>query len=126
MLREIGDLLEVKGDVFFKFNAYREAARQIEGFGEEVGALAAENRMRDIPGVGDAIAQKVTEYVETGTLRYLEKLKKEVPPTLVELLAVPGLGPKKIQVLHKQLGVTSLADLERALKDGRVRELPGM
>jgi DNA polymerase (family 10) len=126
MLREIGDLLEVKGDVFFKFNAYREAARQIEGFGEEVATLANDGRMREVPGVGEAIAQKVTEYVQVGRLAYLDRLKKEVPPTLVELLAVPGLGPKKIQVLHKQLGVASLADLEAALKEGRVRELPGM
>jgi DNA polymerase (family 10) len=126
VLREIADLLEVKGEVAFKINAYREAGRQLEVHPESVAALATEGRLRGVPGVGAAIAQKVDEYVSTGRLAFLERLRQEVPPTLVELLHVPGLGPKKIQLLHHQLGVASVADLEAALRAGAVRDLPGM
>ncbi|HEY3079854.1 MAG TPA: DNA polymerase/3'-5' exonuclease PolX [Chloroflexota bacterium] len=126
MLREIADLLEVKGEMPFKINAYREAGRQLEVHPEDVAALATQGRLRQVPGVGAAIAQKVDEYVSSGRLGFLERLQHEVPPTLVELLRVPGLGPKKIRMLHDQLGVASIADLEAALRAEKVRDLPGM
>src|SRR6266508_387292 len=98
MLREIADLLEVKGEMPFKINAYREAGRQLEVHPEDVATLATQGRLRQVPGVGAAIAQKVDEYVSSGRLGFLERLQQEVPPTLVELLRVPGLGPKKIRM----------------------------
>jgi DNA polymerase (family 10) len=126
LFNTIGDMLEVKGESSFRYNAYREAARQLEALNEDLGTLSAEGRLREIPGVGEAIAKKIEEVVATGKLQYFERLKAEVPPTLVDLLRIPGLGPRKIQVLRRELGVGSIADLHAALVAGHVRDLPGM
>lgn len=126
MLRLIGDMLEVKGESLFRYRSYHEAARQIEATSLEVATLAEQGRLREIPGVGEAIAQKVTEFVQTGELQYLDRLKSQVPPSLVELLGIPGLGPKKIKVLHDALGIASVSELAVALREGKVRGLPGM
>ena len=126
VMNQIADLLEVKGESSFRYNAYREAGRQLEALNEDIAILATEGRLRDIDGVGDAIAKKIDELIQTGKLEYFEKLKLEVPPTLVELLHIPGLGPKKIQVLHKDLGIASITDLRAALDAGTVQTLPGM
>lgn len=126
ILNALGDLLEIKGETRFRVNAYRDAARQIEGLSEDLNVLAAEGRLRAIPGVGEAIALKVQELLNTGQLGYFERLKAEVPETLLELVQVPGLGPRKIKLLYESLGVKSIADLRVALADGRVATLPGM
>lgn len=126
VLNAIGDLLEIKGETRFRVNAYRDAARQIEGLAEDLNSVAAEGRLRTIPGVGEAIAAKLQELLETGKLAYFERLKTEVPETLLVLLQVPGLGPRKIKLLYETLGVKGIDDLRAALVDGRVATLPGM
>jgi DNA polymerase (family 10) len=122
----IGDMLEVKGESSFRYNAYREAARQLEALNEDLATLTAQGRLREIPGVGEAIAKKIEEIVETGQLQYFERLKAEVPPTLIDLLQIPGLGPRKIQLLRRELGIASIPDLHAALEAGQVRDLAGM
>ncbi len=122
----IGDLLEIKGEVIYKTLAYRKAAESIAGLSEDVNKMWEEGRLRQIPGVGEAIATKIDELLKTGKLGYLEKLKKEVPPSLAEWMRVPSLGPKKIAMIHKELGITTLPELEAAAKDGKLRSLPGM
>jgi DNA polymerase (family 10) len=122
----IGDMLEVKGEAIYRVLAYREAARQLEALNEEVEQVNAEGRLREIHGVGDAIAKKIEELLATGKMEYYERLRREIPETLVELLAIPGLGSKKIKLLYDSLGVTGIEDLRTALAEGRVRELPGM
>ncbi|HUX85686.1 MAG TPA: helix-hairpin-helix domain-containing protein, partial [Chloroflexota bacterium] len=126
VLNEIGDLLEIKGENRFRVNAYRDAARQIDNLGEPLTVLAQEERLRSIPSVGEAIAAKIQELVETGQLAYFERLKKELPISLLELLQIPGLGPRKVKLLYEQLQVASLADLRQALAADRVSSLPGM
>lgn len=126
VVRGIGDLLEIQGESSFRVNAYREAARQMEATTEDIAAMAAAGRLREISGVGDAIAKKVEELVLTGRLEYYEDLQRRVPPTLVDLLGIPGLGPKKIKLLHEAIGVTSIDDLRTALESGQVAALPGM
>ena len=126
VMNHIADLLEVKGESSFRYNAYREAGRQLEALNEDIAVLSAEGRLRDISGVGDAIAKKIEELLQTGSLDYYERLKLEVPLTMVELLQIPGLGPKKIQVLYKERGIASIADLRAALDAGTVQTLPGM
>ena len=125
ILTEIGTLLELQGENPFKTRAYAGAARTIQGLSEPLEKIVAEKRLGEIKGVGKALEQKITELVETGTLKYYEELKAALPPGLVELLAIPGLGPKKIQVLNQQLGVDSLPKLEAACLAGRVAALPG-
>src|SRR5437763_15697825 len=96
-LNGIADILEIKGENRFRVNAYRDAARHIEGLSENVETVTAEGRLREIAGVGEAIALKVQELVTTGRLAYYDRLTSETPATLRELLQIPGLGPKKIK-----------------------------
>jgi DNA polymerase (family X) len=125
LLEEIGDLLEVKGELPFKINAYRKAAREIDDLQEDVARVHAEGRLREIPGVGPALEQKISEYLATGQLRYLEKLRAEFPAGLVTLLEVPGLGAKRARMLFESLGVGNLADLEQAAREQRLRDVAG-
>jgi len=125
ILIEIGTLLELKGENPFKTRAYGNAARTIEGLAEPLGKLVAEKRLGEIKGIGEALEQKITELVETGKLKYYDELKASIAPGLVELLDIPGLGPKKIQALHQRLGVDSIAKLEAACKAGQVAQLEG-
>src|ERR1700743_2345872 len=125
ILIEIGVLLELKGENPFKTRAYTNGARTIEGLNEPLATLIGEKRLGEIKGIGEALEQKITELVETGKLKYYEELKASIPPGFIEMLEIPGLGPKKIQALHKKLGVDSIEKLEAACKAGKVAELEG-
>ncbi len=122
----IANLLEIKGEIIYKTLAYRKASENLMGLGRQASEYQKEGKLEDIPGVGKAIAEKIDELLKTGKLGFLEKLKKEVPEELASWLAVPGLGPKKIAMIWKELGITALADLEAAAKEGKLRDLPGM
>ena len=125
LLESIARLLELKGENLFKIRAYTHAARALETFTGDLSKMAAEGRLGEIPGIGKAIAEKIGEWVATGRLEYYEQLKAEFPPGLFELFELQGLGPKKIKALWEQLGVTSVAELQAACKDGRVEGLSG-
>ncbi|MEP0804648.1 MAG: DNA polymerase/3'-5' exonuclease PolX [Chloroflexota bacterium] len=122
----IANLLEIKGEIIYKTLAYRKAAESLTSLGREAAEYWKEGKLEDIPGVGKAIAEKIDELLRTGKLEFLEKLKQEVPEELASWLAVPGLGPKKIALIWKTLGITALSDLETAAKEGKLRDLPGM
>lgn len=126
ILEDIADLLELKGENVFKTRAYQKAARSIEFLGEDVEKLVKEERLREIPGVGEAIAKKLTELINTGHLAYYDRLRAEFPDGIGTLLEVPGIGPRTAFVIAKELKVTTLEELERAIEDGRVAELPRM
>ena len=125
VFHEIGDLLEVKGEVVFKTVAYHRAADAIGRWPESVALAYREGRPPAIPGVGRAIADKLDELARTGRHAYHERLRAEFPSTLVGLLAVPGVGPKTVRVVYQELGVESIEDLRRAAQAGRLRELRG-
>lgn len=122
----IANLSEIKGEIIYKTLAYRKAAENLTGLGREASEYWKEGKLEDIPGVGKAISEKIDELLRTGKLEFLEKLKKEVPPSLADWLQVPGLGPKKIALIWKTLNITTLAQLEVAAKKGKLRDLPGM
>ncbi|HLA99080.1 MAG TPA: DNA polymerase/3'-5' exonuclease PolX, partial [Anaerolineales bacterium] len=122
----IGDLLEIKGEVIYKILAYRKAADALVNYGRDVNEVWREGKLTEIPGVGKAISEKIDELLSTGELEFLEKLKKEVPESLAQLLQVPDLGPKKILLFWRELGITGLEELEAAARDGKLRSLPGM
>jgi DNA polymerase (family 10) len=124
-LEDVAQLLEFKGENVFKTRAYTNAARALETFTGNFHQYVSEGRLPEIAGIGKAIAEKVTELVNTGDLPYLAELKAEFPPTLFELFDLQGLGPKKIRAVWEKLGVTSILELETACQDGRVAELPG-
>lgn len=124
LLYQISQLLEIK-NVPFKPRAYQRAATNVEALGEDLEVLAEAGRLDEIPGVGEAIAEKITEFLHTGKIEYLERLRKEFPPGLLELMRLPGLGPKKALRLHEALKIGSLAQLKTAAERGQIRKLKG-
>ncbi|MGW8224126.1 MAG: DNA polymerase/3'-5' exonuclease PolX [Anaerolineales bacterium] len=126
IFQRIANLLEIKGEVIYKILAYRKAADSLRDFRGNVYDVWQEDRLTDIPGVGKAISEKIDELYTTGNLEFLDRLSAEVPPSLAELLEVPDLGPKKIALFWKELGITNMAGLETAARAGELRALPGM
>ncbi|GIV65736.1 MAG: DNA polymerase/3'-5' exonuclease PolX [Bellilinea sp.] len=126
IFERIANLLEINGEVVYKTLAYRRAAESLRSYPREAEELYREGKLTEIPGVGKAIAEKIEELLTTGKLGFLERLEQEVPPTLLELLEIPDVGPKKVALFWKQAGITSLMDLESAARDGHLRHLPGI
>jgi DNA polymerase (family 10) len=122
----VGDLLEIKGEVVYKTLAYRKAADNLINLGRDVNDVWEEGKLTDIPGVGKAIAEKIDELLSTGKLTYLENLQQDVPSELAELLQIPDLGPKKVGLFYRELGIKSLDELKAAAENGGLRELAGM
>lgn len=126
VLQEIGVLLELKGENPFKIRAYQTGARALEAIEEaELARLIAAEELDSVKGIGEALAQKITELHQTGKLAFFEKLKASIEPGLVELLDIPGLGPKKIKALHDKLGIADIAALTKACEENRIAELDG-
>ena len=125
VLYQIADLLDIKGEIFFKTRAYRMAAQKIETLDEDIEVVVKENRLKDIPGVGEGLAKKIKELIETGKLEYFEKLKKEIPPELLKMLDISGLGPKKIAAVYNKLGIKTIEELRKAAQNGKLRDLEG-
>jgi DNA polymerase (family 10) len=126
IFERIANLLEINGEVVYKTLAYRRAAESLRAYPREASELYREGKLTEIPGVGKAIAEKIEELLTTGKLGFLERLEQEVPPTLLELLEIPDVGPKKVALFWKQAGITSLMDLESAARHGHLRRLPGI
>jgi len=124
VLGQIATLLELKGENPFKIRAYDNAARSLETFGGNLD-LQDEEALAKIPGIGKSIAEKIKELAAGGTLKYLEELRADFPPGILELFSIPGLGAKKIKALYEQLQVSSIEQLRQACEAGRVARLPG-
>jgi DNA polymerase (family 10) len=124
--RTIADLMEIKGENIYKILAYRKAADSLSNLGQDVNEIWKQGKLTEVDGVGKAIAEKIGELLTTGHLEYLDKLEAEVPASLAEELKVPDLGPKKVALFWKELGITSLSELESAARSGKLRSLPGM
>jgi len=125
VLEEIATLLELKDENPFKIRAYANAARSIETFGGNLSDLKDEEALAKIPGIGKAIAAKVKELAETGSLKYLQESRNEFPAAILELFSIPGLGAKKIKALYEKLHISSIEQLRKACESGRVAELAG-
>jgi len=126
IFEEIGNLLEIKGDNPFRIRAYHNAARQMESMGVPVATMVEnEEDLTELPGIGDDLAAKIIEIVETGKCKALEQLRREMPPTLTELLKLPGLGPKRVKTLYESLKIDTIDELVKAAKSGAIRDLPG-
>ena len=127
-LYEIADLLEMKGEDRFRPVAYRRAAREIEAMPEDIERTWRQGgvpRLREIPGVGEAIADKIDQYLREGTIDALEELRKEFPKGLVEVMKLRGLGPKRASILWTSLGITDIKDLKKAAENRQIRRLKG-
>ncbi|HRQ91149.1 MAG TPA: helix-hairpin-helix domain-containing protein, partial [Bacteroidia bacterium] len=124
-LQEIALLLELKGENPFKVRAYRTGADTVMQYPGDIVALAREDRLGGIKGIGDALQQKLHELASTGSLAFHEKLRAEFPAGLFELFDLQGLGPKKVKALHETLGIGSVAELKARCESGEVAKLPG-
>ena len=123
---EVADLLDIEGANRFRVRAYRNAARTIGQLSQPVADLVAEGKdLSELPDVGDDLAGKIEEIVETGTLTLLDELEQQTAPALADLMRIPGLGPKRVRALHEALGITSAEELKRTAEAGRVREVEG-
>lgn len=126
MFNDIADMLEVKNESPFRITAYRRAARALEGLTEDVAAVAARGELEDIPGIGKGTAEKIQEFLQTGTCKYYEELRASLPPGITALMSVPEVGPKTAMVLYERLGIKTIDELERSCREGKVRTLPRM
>ena len=126
VFHEIGDILEVKGELVFKTVAYHRAADAIARAPFDVASAYAAGNRRPIPGVGKAIADKITELATTGRMAVHDRLRAEIPASLVGLLRIPGMGPKTVRLVYEGLGIESLDDLRRAAEAGHLRGLRGL
>lgn len=126
IFKEIAEILEIKGENVFRIRAYERAARNIEAIPEDIGLLIKEDRVKDIPGIGKDLEAKIKEIADTGRLKYLDELKKDVPQGIIDMLDIPGVGPKTARLLYEKLGIVDLVMLERMAHAGRIRSLPGM
>ncbi len=124
-LEEIADLLEIQSENPFQPRAFRNAARALEGLAEDLEDVLAEGRLRGIPAIGDSIANEISELVTTGGSKRLRELRASVPPGILEMLRVPGLGPKKARALQKELRIESLEALKKACESGAVAQVKG-
>src|SRR3989454_3370398 len=124
---EVADLLEIQGANPFRVRAYRNAARIVRDYPEPLAEVVRSGKhdLTEIPGIGDDLAEKITAIVTTGELPLRTELAAQLPPGLLDLLRIPGLGPKRVKELHDKLHVTSAADLAEAVEAGKVEELKG-
>jgi len=125
ILQTIGHILEIQDENTFKVRAYHNAARAIEGLTADVRTLVEEETLGEIPGIGEALEEKITQLVTTGKLEYFEKLRKQVPAGLLEMLDIPSLGPKKVKVLWKERKITSIDELRKACEENKLLDLKG-
>ncbi len=125
LLNEIGMLLEIKGENPFMAKAYYDAARVLESSGQDLGELVESGELGKLKGIGKSLARKITELYRTGQMEYYNELKASLPEELLEMLRIPGLGPRKVGTIHRALGVTSIADLKKACLENAVANLPG-
>jgi DNA polymerase (family 10) len=122
---EIADLVAIKGEVIYRVLAYRKAADSLANLDRPIAELWEAGKLKEIPGVGSAIADKIDELFKTGRMTFREKLAAQVPPSLVEVLHIPDVGPKKTQMMWQKLGLTTVAEVKAAAEAGRLRSLPG-
>ncbi len=123
--QEIGTFLELKGENSFKAQAYTNAARIIENLREDISSLIEREKLTQIKGIGRTLAEKVTEMMATGHLRYYEDLKSTIPSGLIEMLSIPGLGPKKVNIIYEKLKIRTVGELEYACNENRLKDLDG-
>jgi DNA polymerase (family 10) len=122
---ELASLYELDGAVVYRVQAYRNAAKAIRDAGVSVAELSRQGRADELSGIGKTIAEKITTLLDTGSIPSADKLKQKIPPGLVEVTRIPGLGPKRARLLHDEIGINSLDDLRRAVEDGSIKDVRG-
>src|SRR5579859_3119974 len=122
----VADLLQLKGEIIHRVLAYRRASESIRELPRDVATVAAENKLETIPNIGSTLAEKITELLTTGKLDFFEKLKAEIPIGVVQVLHINGVGPKRAMQFYKELGLTTIPEVEAAARAGKLQNLSGM
>ncbi|HEX6464179.1 MAG TPA: helix-hairpin-helix domain-containing protein, partial [Vicinamibacterales bacterium] len=125
LFAELGDILEIKGEAPYRYNAYRTAARSVGNATERLDVLFKEGRLRQLHGVGPAMEAKIIEFLKTGRIEAYEQQRREFPVALASLLEVPGLGPGRARAVYQELGISTVNELEAAAREGRLRDVSG-
>lgn len=126
IFENIADLLEIKGESVFRVLAYREGAQTIRDLPRDLSAIHAEGKLTELPNIGDTLADKIEEMLTTGELQFYKRITAEIPLSLVEILHVNGVGPKKVKRFWQELGILTLPELESAAREGKLRGMSGM
>ncbi|MGB7574731.1 MAG: DNA polymerase/3'-5' exonuclease PolX [Thermodesulfobacteriota bacterium] len=126
LLEEMADILEFKGENPFKISAYRKASRIIGDLTQDIEEIAEQGKLKEIPGIGEGMAQKIVEYLKTGKISKFEEARKGVSDELIAIMDIPGMGPKTLSMLHREKGISNLSQLEKALEDGSLIGLFGI
>ena len=126
IFRNIADILEIEGENLFRIRAYRKAADTVEGLSEDISKIAEQKNLTDLPGIGEDLASKIKEFLDTGKISAYEKLRKKIGPVMLDMLTIPGVGPKTAKLLYDNLKVKSLKDLEEKAKAHKISGLPGI
>ena len=126
LLERLADLLEIEDANPFRVRAYRNAALTVHGYGRSMSELLDEGAdLTKLPGIGKEIAAKIKTIVDTGELPALQEVERRTPGALADMMRIPGLGPKRVKTLYKELNIRSVEDLARAIRTGKIRDLPG-
>ena len=125
VLEEIGNLLELTGENPFKAISYYNAARLFREEDVDLDKLVESDRLLLLPGIGDALAKKITELVRTDRLGYYNRIRESIPADLITIMKIPGIGPRRAYTIHKKLGIVTVDELWRACQDGRLISLKG-
>jgi DNA polymerase (family 10) len=126
LFENIADMLQIRGDSIHRVLAYRNAGETVRELPRDLNAIYADGKLTDIPGIGDTLAEKIEELLTTGKLDFYEKLSADVPPTLIDVLHVNGVGPKKAKLFWQERGIVTLEALEKAARAGELQSLSGM
>ncbi|HXX35324.1 MAG TPA: nucleotidyltransferase domain-containing protein, partial [Thermodesulfobacteriota bacterium] len=126
LFEKMANILEFKGENPFKISAYRRASRIIGDLTQDIGEISEQGELRNIPGVGEGMAEKIVEYLKTGKISKFEEARKGVPDELIAIMDIPGMGPKTLSMVHKERGISSLSQLEKAVEDGSLMGLVGI
>ena len=126
LFEKMADILEFKGENSFKISAYRKASRIIGDLTKDIEEISEQGELKNIPGIGEGMAQKIVEYLKTGKISKFEEVRKGVSDELIAIMDIPGMGPKTLSMLHKEKGISNLSQLEKALEDGSLLDLFGI
>ena len=126
MFSRVADMLAIRGDQIHRILAYRRAAEAIDTLGRNINLVYAEGKLTEIPGIGDTLATKIEEMLTTGRLAFYDKLSTEIPPSLVDMLRIEGLGPKRVKLIYDTLNISTVDELAVAAREGKLHGLPGM
>ncbi len=125
LFEQIADMLAIRGDSIHRVLAYRRAGENIRELNQDLKQILSDGKLTDIPGIGSTLADKIKELLTTGKLEFYDRLSLEIPPTLVEMLRLEGIGPKRVKQIYTDLGITTLQELKEAAEKGELKDLPG-